>query len=68
MPRSKMTEQRAKDVIRAIILEAFDFLPEEKRSQAFAEMVPEISTVLFTGKRPEKRDTQRMRIVPRDDP
>lgn len=63
-----MTEQRAKDVIRAIILEAFDFLPEDKRSSAFAEMVPELSQALFTGKRPERRDTSRIRSIPREEP
>lgn len=54
-----MTEQRAKEVIMAIILSAFDMLPVDKRSAAFAEMAPKISTALF------KRDTQPAIEVPR---
>lgn len=63
-----MTEDRAKEVIMAIILEAFDLIDESKRSATFAEMVPKLSQALFTGKRPERRDTARIKVIPREDP
>ena len=45
-----MTKDYRKERVMVMVLELFDFIDEEDRSAAFAEMAPKLSRALFRGK------------------
>jgi len=55
-----MTSARRKELVAAQILQLFEFIELEDRSNAFAEMAPKISRALFEQSRTtiQKSDTQ----------
>lgn len=56
------SEQRKEEVLKALIMSALDLWPPNQRAPVFAR----VSGLLM--ERLSKRDTQRVRTVPREDP
>lgn len=56
------SEQRKEEVLKALIMSALDLWPPDQRAPIFAR----VSGVIM--ERLSKRDTQRVQVIPREDP